>query len=120
MKLLIKESSWSGWDNNYIPEEHEKEYEIGLNKKYVIKTAKVSFKKDEKWLEEEREKFSFYIKQVNDNSILIETIQPMSDSQKGINLSSDRKEFLISKDFETKLVTPTTDCGDIYLLTLID
>ena len=34
MKLLIEESSWSGWDKNYKPNTINHEYEIILHKKY--------------------------------------------------------------------------------------
>ena len=42
MKLKIIESSWSGWSNDK-PEEIEREYDIKLNEKYVIKTEFVSY-----------------------------------------------------------------------------
>lgn len=32
MKLIIKETSWSGWKKDYKPIEVEKEYDVELNK----------------------------------------------------------------------------------------
>ena len=75
MKLIIKQSSWSGWSKNYKPSEVENEYEIKHNEKYVIKTTKVSYKKYDEWVDEEREVLSFNISEVNDNNIKINTYQ---------------------------------------------
>ena len=121
MKLKIVESSWSGWSKDYKPEEVEKEYDIELNKKYVIKTRKFSYKKDNEWVEEEREIFSFNVIEINDSSIKIQTYQPFSDNDDNtVNLQSDKKEFIITNEKELKLTTPTMDAGDIFILSLIN
>ena len=120
MKLRIVESSWSGWSKDYKPEEIEKEYDINLNEKYVIKTRKFSLKKDNEWIEEEREVFSFNIIEINGSSITIQTFQPFSDNDGGtINLNSDKKEFIITDKKLLKLTTPTMDAGEIFILSLI-
>ena len=121
MKLKIVGSSWSGWSKDYIPEKVEKEYDIELNKKYVIKTRKFSYKKDNEWVEEEREIFSFNVIEINDSSIRIQTYQPFSDNDDNtVNLQSDKKEFIITNEKELKLTTPTMDAGDIFILSLIN
>mgnify|MGYP003293035389 CR=1 FL=1 len=121
MKLKVVESSWSGWSKDYKPEEMEKEYDIELNEKYVIKTRKFSCKKDNEWVEEEREIFSFNIIEINDSSIRIQTYQPFSDNDDDtVNLHSDKKEFIITNEKELKLITPTMDAGDIFILSLIN
>lgn len=120
MKLIIKQSSWSGWSKDYKPEEIEKEYEIKLNEKYIIKTTNVSYLKDGKMVEEEREVLSFNISEVNDNSIKINTYQPFSDNENNtINLHTDKKEFIITTEKSLKLITPTMDYGDIFIFTLV-
>ena len=120
MKLKIVESSWSGWSKDYKPEEVEHEYDINLNEKYVIKTSKISLKKDNEWIEEEREVFSFNIIEINESSIKIQTFQPFSDKDNGtINLFSDKKEFVITDEKPLKLTTPTMDSGEIFILSLI-
>ncbi len=119
MKLKIKESSWSGWTKDYVPKEVEKEYDIKLNEKYVIKTRLYNHQEGDKWVDEEREEFSFDITEINDSSIKIQTYQPFSDSEKGINLSSDKKEFIVTTEKPLELVTPTMDEGDVFILSLI-
>ena len=120
MKLKIVESSWSGWSKDYKPEEIEKEYDIKLNEKYVVKTSKFSHKQDDEWKEEERKIFSFTVVEINDSSIKIETNQPFSDNADGtINLYSDKKEFVINEGTTIELTTPTMDAGDTFKITLI-
>lgn len=101
-KLRIKESSWSGWTQDYEPEEVTNEYEIVLGKKYSINSGNLVFT----------------IKKVNRNYIVIKTTEPFSDNDKGIDLNSNKKEFKVYFEKELELVTPTTDAGDIYYLTL--
>lgn len=119
MKLKIIESSWSGWSNDK-PKEIEREYDIKLNEKYIIKTEFVSYKKENEWVKEEREVFSFNIVDINDSSIRIHTFQPFSDNGNGtINLRSDKKEFIVTSEKPLELTTPTTDAGKIFILSLI-
>ena len=96
-KLRIKESSWSGWTNNYKPKERTKEYDIVLGKEYSINSNS----------------FIFTIKKV------IKTTRPFSDNKDGINLNSKKTIFKISSSKTTKLKTPTTDAGEIYYLKLV-
>lgn len=100
--LIIKQSSWSGWSEDYVPEEITKEYKVELNKEYVIDSY-----------------FIFTIKKINSNSIVIKSNYPLSDNQDGtINLSSNKTEFTVNLDKELMLITPSMDAGDIYYLTL--
>ena len=120
MKLIIKQSSWSGWSKDYKPKEIENEYEINLNEKYVVKTTKTSYIKDGKMVEEEREILSFNISEVNDDSIKINTYQVFSDNEDcTINLRTDKKEFIITTEKPLKLITPTMDYGEIFIFILI-
>ena len=105
---------------DYKPVEVENEYEIKLNEKYIIKTTKVSYIKDGKMLEEEREVLSFNIIEVNDDNIKINTYQAFSDNENGtINLRTDKKEFIITTEKPLKLITPTMDYGEIFIFTLV-
>lgn len=120
MKLRIKESSWSGWTKDYKPEEIEKEYELKDNEKYIIKQTKLIHYEGNERIEKEEELFSFDITEITDNSITIKTYQPFSDyDDNTINLRSDKKEFMITTEKPIKLVTPTTDFGYIFILTLL-
>lgn len=120
MKLIIKQSSWSGRTPDYKPQEIEKEYELNLNAKYVIATRTLSHVQDGDFVNEEEEVLSFNITEVTDDSIKITTYQPFSDNDNGsINLRSDKKEFVISTDKPLKLMTPTMDYGDIFIFTLV-
>lgn len=119
MKLLIEESSWSGWDKNYKPNIINHEYEIILHKKYVVKTSKISYLKDGKHIEENKESFSVVIEEIGEDYIFIKTNIPMSlDKGASINLNTKDTIFKIELNKITKLVTPTTDCGEIYDISL--
>lgn len=120
MKLFIKESSWSGWKKDYKPIEVEKEYDVELNKKYVIKTYEVSYVKDGNVVNENKEKFSFDIVEINDESIKIHTYQSfISSDSNTYNIRNDKQDFLINTENPLKLVTPTMDHGDIFIIKLI-
>lgn len=120
MKLSIKQSSWSGDSPNYEPEEIEKEYDIKLNEKYIIKTRKTSHQKDGEWVEEEEEVLSFVITEVNDSNIKINTYQVFSDNDDGtVDLQSDKREFIVTTEKALRLTTPTMDYGDIFIFKLI-
>ena len=120
MRLIIKHSSWSGWTKDYKPNENEYEFEIELNKKYVIETTKVSYMNGDELVEEEREVLSFNVIEVNNNSIKINTYQVFSDNEDNtINLFSDKKEFIITTEKPLSLVTPTMDYGEIFIFNLV-
>ncbi len=104
-KLEIKESSWSGWSEDYEPEETTKEYEIVLNKEYVVNPNSLGL--------------TFTIKKINKDSIVIETTEPFSDSKEGIDLYTKKTEFTVKAGETLELTTPTMDSGDIYYLRLI-
>lgn len=119
MKLLIEESSWSGWSKDYKPNIINHEYEIILNEKYVVKTSKISYLKHRKLIEENEERFSFVIEEIGENYIIIKTNRPMSSNKDmSINLNAKDTVFKIEFNKTTKLVTPTTDCGEIYNISL--
>ena len=103
MKLHIEESSWSGWDRDYKPKEVTRKYNIVLNKKYYTKSGSLQFK----------------VIKINEDNIIIKTTWPFSDNSKGINLNSNKTKFKVYYNKVLKLVTPTTDAGDIYYLKLI-
>ena len=67
-----------------------------MNEKYIIKTTKVSYTKDNEWIEEEREILSFNITEINDDSIKINTYQAFSDNEDNtINLLSNKRNLLL-------------------------
>ena len=120
MKLNIKQSSWSGWSKDYKPEETEKQYDIKTNEKYIIKTRKISYIENGEMVEREQEIFSFEITEINSENIKIRTFQQFSGNDiNTINIISNKTEFEIAMNKTLKLVTPTLDYGDIFILTLI-
>ena len=102
-KLRIKESSWSGWTENYEPKEVTNDYEVVLDKEYSV----------------DSDNFKFKITKINKDSIIIQTESPYSDNEQGIDLKSKKTEFEIFLDKETTLTTPTMDAGRIYYLQLV-
>ena len=103
-KLLLKESSWSGWvnDGGIDSKIVTNEFDVVLNKEYSAINSDLTFK----------------VIKINKDSIVIKTNQALSDNEEGIDLKSDKTEFKIYLDKETKLETPTMDAGDIYYFTL--
>ncbi len=102
-KLQIKESSWSGWSEDYMPNEITNEYDIVLKKEHKTDDGNLIFK----------------IIKINKDSIIIETDKPYSDTENGIDLNSTKKKFEVFFDKETVLTTPTMDEGYIYYLKLV-
>ena len=103
-KLKVIESSWSGWSKDYKPEEKTTLHDIILDKKYVINKGSLGL--------------TFVIKKINKDSIVIETTEAFSDSKKGIDLNTKKKEFIVEKNKVLELTTPTMDAGGIYYLSL--
>ena len=118
MKLKILESSWSGWSRDYKPKEIEKEYDIKLNEKYVIKKIKTSHIENGEMVEEEREIFSFEIIEINESSIKIHTFQKFYSTQH--DYLDGPQIYDIEINNPVRLNTPTKDYGEIYTLSLIE
>ena len=107
LKLKVKETSWSGWSKDYVPEEKEYQYDIELGKKYEVKKRG------------EEDVLVFTIAEVNTNSVKINTTKSFSDKESGIDLRTDKKEFEIVEGTDLKLTTPTMDAGDIFIFSLV-
>ncbi len=109
-KLQVRESGWSGWaevDKGASENKTENDinkFDIVLEKEYSTNSGK----------------FVFKITETDDDSITIETDEPYSDNDEGINLRTDKTKFKVYSDKETKLKTPTMDGGYIYYLMLVD
>ena len=110
MKLIIRLSSWSGWVRNYKPKEIEKEYDIKLNEKYIVKTSNVTLLEDGKKVEKEVEIFSFDVVEMDEVSIKIHTYQ---------KFMNNLQDFIITMDKPVRICTPTKDYMDIFDLILI-
>ncbi len=102
-KLQIKESSWSGWSEDYTPKEVTNDYDIVLDKEYTVDSGN----------------FIFKITKINKDSIIIETKDVFSDQESGIDLNTNKKKFEVFSDKEITLTTPTMDEGNIYYLKLV-
>jgi len=102
-KLQIKESSWSGWSEDYTPKEVTNDYDIVLDKEYNVDSGN----------------FIFKITKINKDSIIIETKDVFSDQESGIDLNTNKKKFEVFSDKEITLTTPTMDEGNIYHLKLV-
>ncbi len=99
--LKITQKSWSGWLEDYAEVENSYEFKIKKGKKYKVDSE-----------------LEFIIKNINKDSIVIETTYPFSDSENGIDLNTKKKEFTIKLGEEKILETPTMDAGFIYYLYL--
>lgn len=119
MKLKVKENSWSGWSKDYKPVENLFEYELIENEKNIVAMDHISHKKNDKWIEEDVERFSFVISEVGSDYIVINTNQPMSNQKGSINLYSKEKKFKIEKNTPLILTTLTMDFGYIYTFELV-
>ena len=115
-KIKIISSSWSGWSADYEPIETEAYCELKLNEKCVVKTTQIS---DAKGNEHEEEVFSFEITDITDDSVSIHAFQVFSDGEKGVDLNSDKQNFVIKNNESLKLTTPTMDVGNTFTLTLL-
>jgi hypothetical protein len=66
------------------------------------------------------EKISFEITDVQDHSVTLHSSEPLSDSDNGINLRTDKQDFEVKTNKKLELETPTMDAGDTYVLSLVD
>ena len=115
-KIKIISSSWSGWSEDYEPEETESYCEIKLHEKCTVKTRMHSTTDSEEW--EEKDVLSFEVTSINEDSIDIHTFQAFSDNEEGIDLRSDKQDFTIKFDETLELITPTMDAGDIFTFSI--
>lgn len=115
-KIKIISSSWSGWSEDYEPEETESYCEIKLHEKCTVKTRMHSTTDSEE--REEKDVLSFEVTSINEDSIDIHTFQPFSDNEEGIDLRSDKQDFTIKFDETLELITPTMDAGDIFTFSI--
>ena len=119
MKILVNESGWSGKNRNYKPKIVKHEYDVVLNKKYIIKSRKINRFKNFKFFKKNLELFSFVIKEISTDYIVIVTNQDMSIMEdNSFSLRDYKTEFKIILNETLEIVTPSTDCGDIYTFTL--
>ena len=113
MKLKIVESSWSGWTPDYKSEDYETEYELELNKKYIVDT----------WIRrvchEDVEEFSFEILEIFDSYIKIHTFQDYLGHNALNHNEYGSNEFLVVKGEILELSENKKDAGKIYKLFLL-
>ena len=114
-KIKVISSNWSGWSEGYESDKDETFCEIKLHEKCVVKTRQLSNSEGDKW---EEEVFSFEITNINTDSIGIHAFQVLSDSENGINLQTDKQDFVIETNTPLILKTPTMDGGDTFTVTL--
>ena len=117
-KLIIDSSAWSDCMGAFDPQPTREEYEIRLDEEYIIKTRPYTTIEDGEEKEYQEEVFSFEILEVNQDSIKILTFQPFSDSEDGIDLTTDKREFIVKLNEPITLTTPTMDGGDRFTLSL--
>lgn len=60
----------------------------------------------------------FKITEVSEDSVKIHTTKSYSDKDGGIDLFTDKKDFVINATEPLELTTPTMDAGEIFTLTL--
>ena len=60
MRLRIKQSSWSGWSEDYKPKENEREYDVNLKKYRGISLRKFFY--NIKWYDSKRLMMGFKLK----------------------------------------------------------
>lgn len=101
----ITVSSWSGWEEDYIPTEATYEYEIDSPGTIMVPPE---------------DGFSIDITDIHANGLTLETESPMSPYGRGINLASDQTVFTVYRGQTLSLVTPTTDEGDVYIIEVMD
>ncbi len=115
LKLSVVKSSWSGWSEDYEPQEETVEYDVQLDKKYIIKTDKVSDVDGNEW---EEEVFSFEIKKIEGDSITIHANQKFSANKNGSVVTNNDQEYTFKIGEELELTTVSYDYGDIFKLSL--
>lgn len=101
--LQVTTSSWSGWSEDYEPEEETYTYAVDSPGAIMIPP-------------EDGDGFKIELLEIGKDSLSFETESPMSvDDGGGINLMTDQTVFAVKKGQTLNLVTPTMDSGNIYI-----
>lgn len=113
MKLYIEESSWSGWTRNSLgwtknhKSEKNYEYDIVLNKKYIVKSEEV---KRLFFFSKNIEVFSFLIEEIGEDYVIIKVNSTV--------LGYDSVQMKIKLNQPIKLETHNEDSGETYKISL--
>ena len=117
MKIKIIETSWSGRPG-YVPKEILHEYDIVLNKEYVVKTHEVNHIKENKIIKTTEAILSFVITSIDEDGITIHTNDSFSLNGAGMFLKGEQNDFKVLKGDTLKLTTLTLDYGYIFIFSL--
>jgi len=127
MKIYIDELTWSGWTyDGFEPKlRKQHEFEVLLNKKYVVTELKVSHRNPNNiWEDVIEEIFSFEIIEINDKFIKIKTNTDFSSKKTNGKvdsadiIDSSPNEFRLYFEEELELASNTLDMGWIYKIVL--
>lgn len=103
--LRITLSSWSGWEQDYKPEESVYEFDVDGPGEIIVPPE---------------DGFKFDITEINANGMIFQTESSMSPYGGSINLASDQTVFTVYRGQTLSLVTPSTDYGTVYIIELVD
>ena len=113
--IEIVSSSWSGWSSEYEPDKKVSYCKIALGEKCTVETKQLSDFEGNKW---DEEILSFEVTSIDDDSVSIHTFQVFSDQEDGIDLRSNKQDFVIKHGESIELTTPTMDMGYVFTLSL--
>ena len=105
VQVKVTESSWSGWERDYVPNETETIFDVA--------------KGDTISLEQSGDIVLTVIK-CSSQSLQIETNNPLSDKDSGIDLTTDKTKFKVNAGKPLTLMTPTMDAGNIIIIEIVE
>ena len=95
-----------------------KEYDVILNKEYIVKTRDVEYIKENKIIKSTEIVLSFVITSINEDGVTIHTNDSFSLDGAGMFLKGEQKDFKVLKGDSLKLTTLTLDYGYIFIFSL--
>ena len=112
MEFSVVTSSWSGWVEDYKPK--EKEYNFTAQKGKTYNVGQVTYYENGGYVT--RPLFTFKITKLLKNGFEFKTENNLCSGY--INFMNTKNKFLVTTEQPCSLITPTTDCGDIFNISI--
>ena len=110
MEFSVITSSWSGWVEDYKPV--EKEYNFTVEKGKTYNVGEVTYYENGK--DVVRPLFTFKITKLLKNGFEFKTEMRLCSGY--VNFMNTKNTFAVTTEQPCSLITPTTDCGEIFTL----
>lgn len=114
MEFTIIESSWSGWQEGYTPKKTNHTFTVEKGKEYNVGEIKL-YSYGEYTT---KPLLSFKITKVLKDGFVFKTASQFCENY--INFFNTKNTFTLKADNLLKLLTPTHDCGNTFIFSILE